>query len=132
MKRLCIILLIPLATFAQRFQMNDPNPSSPIITEINFQVDRYYPVFGNSEKPFSNEKMLKLTDTEGIYTAYLHFTNNYTPPRYESKTRILHLYYPDSNYDYILRYLKDDDGFILYRDYKDGHKWGEIYFNKYP
>jgi len=62
----------------------------------------------------------------------LHFTENYNAPKTEGKSKILRLYYPDSYYDYIRLRLEKDEAFIVYREHKDGHKWGEIYFNKYP
>lgn len=118
--------------FAQHFQMNDPSPSSSVTTEINFQVDKYYPIFGISEKPFTSEKMFRLTDINGVYTAYLHFTDKYNPPRFETRSKTLHFYYAESYYDYINIRLDKDAAYIIYREYKDGHKWGEVYFDKYP
>lgn len=132
MKKLFFLLFVSLSIYAQEFQLNDPYTGTNLTTEINFQVDRYYPIFGLSEKPFSNEKMIRLSDRNKVYTAYISFKDQYTPPKYDKRTKVLRIYFPDSYYDYILARLERDDAYIVYREYKDGHNWGEIYFDKYP
>lgn len=132
MRKLILLLLIFFPLYAQEFQLNDPYTGTNLANEINFQVDRYYPIFGLSEKPFSNEKIIRLSDREKIYTAYLYFKDQYTSPRYDKRSKTLRLYFPNTYYDYILLRLEKDDAFIVYREYKDGHNWGEIYFDKYP
>ena len=133
MKTFLFILFFSVPIIAQHFQMNDPNPSSSnITTEVNFQVDKYYPIFGTSEKPYESERLIRLTDIDGKYTAYIHFIDKYTAPRMQVREKILHFYYPESYYDYIIHRLSNDTAYIVYREYKDGHKWGEIYFDKYP
>ncbi|MEW6197012.1 MAG: hypothetical protein AB1521_17835 [Bacteroidota bacterium] len=132
MKIFGILLISASAVFAQQFQLNDPYPSIPVTNEINIEVEKYYPVFGVSEKPFINEKIIRLTDLNGVYTVYLHFRDEYTPPKFDNKNKTLRLYYPDSYYNLIIQRLSSDASFIVYREYKDGHKWGEIYFDKYP
>ncbi len=132
MKRVLLIIFISSQIFAQQFQLNDPYPTIPVTNEINFVVEKYYPIFGISEKPFLNEKIIRITDINGIYTAYLHFKDDYTPPKYDAKNKTIRLYYPDTYYHLIYQRLSDDAAFIVYREYKDGHKWGEIYFDKFP
>ena len=133
MKPLLVILFISAPLFAQHFQMNDPNPSSStVVSEVNFQVDKYYPIFGTSEKPYENERIIRLTDLDGKYTAYMHFNDKYSPPRIQVREKILHYYYPEEYYDYIINRISKETAYIVYREYKDGHKWGEIYFDKYP
>lgn len=132
MKYILIFLLAAFPVFAQQFQLNDPYPTATVTNEINIQVERYYPLFGLSEKPFTNERAIKLTDMNGKYIAYLYFKEQYTPPKYENVTKILRLYFPVSDYDYIIQRLENSTAFVIYREYKEGHKWGEIYFDKYP
>ncbi len=132
MKTIVFILFSSFRILAQHFQMNDPYPSSTVTIEINFQVEKYYPIFGISEKPFTNERIIRLTDLNGTYTAYIYFNNNYIPQKVDMKEKILRLYYPQEYYDYIIGKLEKDTAFIVYREYKDDHKWGEIYFDKYP
>ena len=132
MKELFLLLFVSASMYAQQFQMNDPTPSSNVISEINITVDRYYPIFSNSEKPYSNDRIIRLSDINGNYTTYLFFVDKYSPPKLEVKTKTLRFFYPDSYYDYITRRLADDTAYVVYREYKDGHKWGEIYFDKYP
>ena len=133
MKIFLIILFCYASVLAQHFQMNDPNPStSAIINEVNFQVDKYYPIFGTSEKPYVNERIIKLTDIDGKYTAYIHFNDQYAAPRLQIREKTLHLYYPEKYCDYITVKLEKETAYVIYREYKDGHKWGEIYFDKYP
>ncbi len=130
-----IFLFIIVSSFvinAQQYQLNDPYPTASITLEINFTVDKYYPIFGTSEKPHTSERLIKLTDRDGNYSAYLHFSNNYNSPQHNTRSKTLRFYYPDSYYDYIRIRLDNDEAFVVYREYKDGHKWGEIYFNKYP
>lgn len=132
MRRFLFFYLLCVTMLAQQYQLNDPYPSIPVTNEINFEVEKYYPVFGISEKPFINEKIIRLTDLNGIYTAYLYFKDDYTSPKFDAKNKIIRLYYPDSYYSLIIQRLNSDATFIVYREYKDGHKWGEIYFDKYP
>lgn len=132
MKTFLLIIFTSFIIIAQQFKANDPYASSQIINEIKIKVDKYYPVFGNSEKPHSVERIFRLTDIDGIYTTFIHFNNNYNPPFYDTRAKILRLYYPESYYDYIKIRLDNDEAFLIFREYKDGHKWGEIYFNKYP
>ena len=112
--------------------MHDPNAQVNATTEVNFQIDKYYPVFGTSEKPFENSLQIRFTAVEGDYTAYFNFGGKYTPPRLDYKSKILYFNYPESYYNYLIDRLKEETAYIVYREYKDGHKWGEIYFDKYP
>lgn len=132
MKKLIFLLLVSIPLLAQDFQYNDPYTGNTIQNEVNFQVDRYYPIFGLSEKPFSNEKIIRLSDRNGVFTAYLNFRDQYTPPKFDKRSKTLRLYFPHSYYDYIIQRLEKDDSYIVLREYKDGHNWGEIYFDKYP
>lgn len=132
MKIFFIFLIFASTLAAQQFQLNDPYPTATVTTEINIQVEKYYPLFGLSEKPFTNERAIKLTDINGKYTAYLYFKDQYTPPKYENVTKILRLYFPFGDYNYIIERLENSTAFVVYREYKEGHKWGEIYFDKYP
>ena len=132
MKKLILFFFFSITLFAQQFQLNDPYPTATVTNEINFQVDKYYPIFGISEKPFTNERAFRITDINGTYTAYIYFSDKYTPPKYDVRSKTLRFYYPDLYYDYIMERLSKDTAFIVYREYKDGHKWGEIYFDKYP
>ena len=116
----------------QQIQINDPYPTLNINNEIKFRVDKYFPIFGLSEKPFTNEKFIKLTDIDGIFIAYLFFKDQYTPPKYDKKAKTIRLFFPDSYYNYIIQRLEKEDAYIVYREYKEGHNWGEIYFDKYP
>jgi len=56
MKLITILLLASITTLAQQYQNNDPYPTANVILEINFQVDKFFPIFGISENPYSNEK----------------------------------------------------------------------------
>jgi hypothetical protein len=132
MKKIIFLILFTLPLYAQEFQLNDPYTGANLSNEVNFQVDRYYPIFGLSEKPFSNEKIIRLSDRDKVYTAYIYFKDQYTPPKYDKRSKTLRLYFPNAYYDYILTRLEKDDAYIVYREYKDGHNWGEIYFDKYP
>ncbi len=132
MKPFLLILFFSIPVIAQHFQLNDPYPSSNITAEVNFQVEKYFPVFGTSEKPYTSERILRINDLDGEFIAYLYFVNKYLPPKLEAKEKILRFYYPEEYYDYILHKLDKDVAYIVYREYKDGHKWGEIYFDKYP
>jgi hypothetical protein len=132
MKSFLFLLLIATQISAQEFQMNDPYPTANVTNEVNIHMDKYYTIFGLSEKPFSNEKIIRLSDRNGVYTAYLYFKDQYTPPKYDKRGKFLRLYFPDSYYNYILQRLEKEDAYIVYREYKEGHNWGEIYFDKYP
>jgi hypothetical protein len=132
MKKLLLILLSAFPLFAQDFQLNDPYPGTTIAVEINVQISNYYPIFGLSEKPYSYEKIIRLKDRNNVYTTYLHFSDSYSSPKYDRRTKVLRLYFPNAYYDYIIQRLEKTDSYIVYREYRDGHTWGEIYFDKYP
>jgi hypothetical protein len=132
MKNFLLICFLAVPLFAQDFQLNDPYSGNTISLEINMRVNNYYPIFGLSEKPYSYEKIIRLKDRSDVYTTYLHFNDQYTSPKYDRRTKVLRLYFPHAYYDYIIQRLEKTDSYIVYREYKDGHTWGEIYFDKYP
>ena len=75
MKSFILFILISSVLFAQEYQMHDPNAQVNATTEVNFQIDKYYPVFGTSEKPFENSLQIRFIAVEGDYTAYFNFRN---------------------------------------------------------
>lgn len=128
-----LFLLISLPLIAQS-QNNDPYINSTVaVTSIVFTIDRYYPFFGSSEKPFSSEMGIRLTDQEGKYTVYLYFRSQLLAPTFDSKKNIIRLYFADSYYQYFLKRLEESStAIVTYRQYKDGHGWGDVDFDKYP
>jgi len=134
MKILFFECILFIAVSAQQIHFNDPNPnSSAVINSVSFTVDRYYPFFGNSDKPSSNEYGVKLVDQDNKYSAFLYFRNQVNYPSFEKSKNILRFFYPESYYQYIMRLLGEHgSAMIVFREFKDGHNWGEVYFDKYP
>jgi hypothetical protein len=134
MKKFFVVLFISVPLFAQQIQSGDPSyNSSPVVNDIRFTVEKYFPFFSNSIKPFSTEYGIKITDQEGKYTAYFYFKEQFSPPTYDAYRKIIRFYYPESYYNYIMKRLDDNvTAYITFKDFKDGHTWGEIYFDKYP
>ena len=131
---LYVCCIICSTLIAQQVQYSDPNPnSSPVINSISFTVDRYYPFFGNSDKPLANDYGVKLIDQDNKYSAFLYFRNQVNYPLFEKNKNILRFYFPETYYLYMMRGLGEHGSAIVtYREFKDGHNWGEIYFDKYP
>ncbi len=134
MRYFFVFLFFSASVFAQQFLNGDPSyNSSPVVNDIKFTVDKYFPFYSNSIKPFANEYGVRLSDQDDKYTAYIYFRNQFSPPTYDSYRKVIRFYYPESYYAFIMKRL--DDGvtsYITFKDYKDGHTWGEIYFDKYP
>ena len=127
------LLLAALPVYAQSV-LNDPTPdrSDPVYT-ITFTVDHYYPFFGNSSKPTQNEFGIRLTDQNSKYTALIYFREQYNSPVYDKGKNTFLFFLPVSYYANIMKRLDDNvTSVIQYKEYKDGHSWGEIYFDKYP
>ena len=134
---LCISYFSCMSCFsvwAQQVQYSDPNTnSSAVINSVSFTIDRYYPFFGNSDKPSTNEYGVKLTDQDNKFSAFLYFRNQVNYPSFEKNKNILRFYFPEAYYLYIMRQLREHgSAIVVYREYKDGHNWGEVYFDKYP
>jgi hypothetical protein len=134
MKKVFFLLMISLPLFAQQIQSGDPSySSSPVVNDIRFTVEKYFPFFSNSIKPFSNDYGIKITDKDEKYTAYIYFKDQFAPPTYDSYRKVIRFYYPQSYYDYITKRLDDNvTAYITFKEFKDTHTWGEIYFDKYP
>ena len=134
MKKFLILVFISLPLYAQKFPMSDPNYTvAPIVNDITFSVDKYFPFFGDVAKPYSNEFGVRLTDQDSKYTAYIYFRSQYFQPSFERRGSILRFYFPEAYYSYIMKRLDENvSAEIMFREFKDGHAWGEIQFDKYP
>ena len=128
-----VLFLISFPLYAQVL-LSDPTPDkTDAVNTITFTVDRYYPFFGNSVKPSQNEFGFRLTDQDAKYTAFLYFKEQYNSPVFERNKNIFFFFLPISYYPYIMKRLDDNiSAVIQYKEYKDGHSWGEIFFDKYP
>src|ERR1035437_564402 len=86
-----------ITILAQQVQYSDPNSnSSAVINSVSFTVDRYYPFFGNSDKPSTNEYGVKLVDQDNKYSAFLYFRNQVNYPSFEKNKNVLRFYFPDA------------------------------------
>jgi hypothetical protein len=134
MKVLFLLCVSYFSVWAQQVQYNDPITNSSAVTNsVSFTVDRYYPFFGNSDKPSTNEYGVKLVDQDNKYSAVLYFRNQINYPSFEKSKNALHFFFPETYYQYIIRQLGEHgSAVVVYREYKDGHNWGEVYFDKYP
>jgi len=134
MKVLFLLCVSFISAWAQQVQFNDPNTnSSALINSVSFIVDRYYPFFGNSDKPSTNEYGVKLVDQDNKYSAMLYFRNQINYPSFEKSKNTFHFFFPEVYYQYIIKQLGEHgSAIVVYREYKDGHNWGEVYFDKYP
>lgn len=136
MKKFLILLFVALPLFAQvqKYPPSDPNGTvAPILMDITFNVDKHYPFFGEGARPYANEYGIRLTDQDSKYTAYIFFRSQYLEPSYSMRGKLLRFYFPTAYYDYIMKRLDDNvSAAIIYKEYKDGHTWGEIVFDKYP
>lgn len=134
MKKFLILIFISFPLYAQKFPVSDPNSTAaPIVSDITFSVDKYYPFFGESARPYANEYGVKLTDQDSKYTTYIFFRSQYLEPSFSRRGSILRFYFPEAYYNYIMKRLDDNvSAVIIYKEFKDGHAWGEIVFDKYP
>ncbi len=134
MKKFLILVLISIPMYAQKFPASDPNSTTaPIVYDITFSVDKYYPFFGEGDRPYANEYGVRLTDQDSKYTAYIFFRSQYLEPIFMRRGNILRFYFPESYYNYIMKRFDDNiSAMVIYKEYKDGHAWGEIVFDKYP
>jgi hypothetical protein len=134
MKKFFFLFLCVSLPLVAQSQNNDPYINSTVVVNsIEFKVDRYYPFLGSSEKPFSSELGIRLTDQEGKYTAYLYFRNQIISPTFDLKKNTIRLYFAESYYQILLKRLEESSTTTVnYRQYKDGHSWGDVDFDKYP
>ena len=134
MKVFFLVSISFISVWAQQVQYSDPNPnSSALINSISFTVDRYYPFFGNSDKPSTNEYGVKLVDPGNKYSAFIYFRTQVNYPSFEKNKNTLRFFFPESYYQYMMRQLGEHgSAVVVYREFKDGHNWGEVYFDKYP
>jgi hypothetical protein len=128
-----LLFLISFPVYAQAV-MSDPTPDrNEAVNTVSFSVDKYYPFFGNSVKPSQNEIGVRFTDQNGKYTAFLYFKEQYNSPVFDKNKNTILFFLPISYYTYIMKRLDDNvTAIIQYKEYKDGHSWGEIFFDKYP